>query len=244
MTVRLLRRAVDGSLYEAKTILAQYPSIAVPLARRRGQGHGTVFDEHTELVIDGYPRSANQFAIAAIRHAEARDVRIANRTHAPGHLIAAADAGLPVLVLIRRPEDAILGWVLYKGNISVAQALRAYVRFYRPMLSHRGRFVVADFAEITSDFGAVTRRVNERFGTRFAEFDHTKENQDLLFTHMELHEASRLPPDQVERIVGRPSQERDRLRAGLREEYRSHRLRRPRAAAERLYTAFTGRAAH
>jgi len=244
MTVHLLRRAVGGSLYEVKTVLAQYPSIAVPLARRRGQGHGTVFDDETQLVIDGYPRSANQFAIAALRHAEARDVRIANRTHAPGHVIAAAKAGLPVLVLIRAPEEAVLGWVLYKGNISVAQALRAYVRFYRPLLLHLGRFVVADFAEVTTDFGAVTRRINERFGTRFAEFDHTKENQDLLFTHMEWHEASRLSADQVERIVGRPSGERDRLKAGLRKEYRSPRLRRWREAAERLYGEFTGRPAH
>jgi hypothetical protein len=37
-------------------------------------------------------------------------------------------------------------------------------------------FVAADFTQVTADFGAVIRRINERFGTAFAEFAPSPEN--------------------------------------------------------------------
>jgi hypothetical protein len=226
-------------LYEAKSIVAMYPSIAVPLARRRGPGHGKVFHSDTDVVIEGYPRSGNTFALAAFRHAQDREVRIANRVHAPGHVIAALDAHLPVLVLIREPEEAVVGWVLYKGNISVGQALRAYRRFYAPLIPHRDRLVIASFDQVTTDFGAVIRRLNERFGTSFAEFEHTQENVHRLFEAMEWYVTANRPPDEVERVIGRPSAERDQMKDRLRADYRAARLRRARARAEQLYRTFT-----
>jgi hypothetical protein len=225
--------------YEAKSILAMRPSIALPLARRRGAGHGKVFDEETDIVIEGFPRSGNQFAIAAFRRAQDRELRIANRVHAPGHVIAAVEAGLPVLVLIREPEEAVLGWVMYKGNISIGQALRAYRRFYGPLLPHRDRFVAATFDQVTTDFGGVIRRLNQRFGTGFAEFEHTEENVRQIFTAMEWYVADHWPPDQVERIIGRPSTERERMKENLRPAYRAPRLRRARLKAESLWQTFS-----
>ena len=45
----------------------------------------------------------------------------------------------------------------------------------------RDALVIATFEEVTSDFGAVTHRVNERFGTRFREFEHTEANVEQVF---------------------------------------------------------------
>ena len=224
--------------YEAKSILAMHPWVAVPLARRRGTGHGKVFNEHTDIVIEGFPRSANQFAIAALRFAHDGELRIANRVHAPGHVIAAVEAGLPVLVLIREPEEAVLGWVVYKGDISVGQALRAYRRFYGPLLPHRDRFVVATFDQVTTDFGAVIHRLNRQFGTGFGEFEHTEENVRRIFGGMESYVGAHWPRGEVERIIGRPSSARRQLKDSLRPVYRSARLRRARLKAESLYRAF------
>jgi hypothetical protein len=226
-------------IYEAKTIVAMYPSIAVPLARRRGAGHGQVFDRDTEIVIEGFPRSGNVFAIAAFRHAQEREIRIANRVHAPGHVIAALDAELPVMVLIREPEESVLGWVVYRGDISVGQALRAYRRFYAPLLPHRDRFVVARFEDVTSDFGAVIRRVNQRFATDFAEFDHTEENVQRLFRAMESYVTAHRGPEEAERFLARPSAAREQMKESMRASYRSPRLARSRQKAERLYGIFS-----
>jgi hypothetical protein len=234
-----LNGLIGRALYEAKSIVAMYPTLAVPLARRRGAGHGKVFDRDTDIVIEGFPRSGNVFAVAAFRHAQEREVRIANRVHAPGHVIGALDAGLPVVVLIREPEESVLGWVVYKGNISIGQALRAYRRFYAPLIPHRDRFVTAPFDEVTADFGGVIRRVNERFGTSFAEFDHTKENVHELFRHMESYVTAHRGPEDAERFLARPSAERERMKEGLRASYRAPRLARSRRKAEVLYRAFT-----
>jgi hypothetical protein len=233
-----MERISNRLLYEARTIVAKYPSIALPLARRRGPGHGRVFDAATDIVIEGFPRSANQFAIAALRKAQGRELRIANRVHAPGHAIAAAKAHLPVLILIREPEEAVLGWVLYKGDISIGQALRAYRRFYAPLVPHRDRFVVATFEEVTNDFAGVIRRLNERFGTDFAEFEHSRENVGQIFEAMEWYVTDHWPPGEVERVIGRPSAEREKLKDPLRAIYRGPRLSRSRRKAERLYAIF------
>src|SRR5437868_13667498 len=67
---------VSALRYEAKTLLARYPSLALPIARRRG--HGEVLDDATEIVIEGYPRAASSFAVAAFRAAQGRPVGVAH----------------------------------------------------------------------------------------------------------------------------------------------------------------------
>jgi hypothetical protein len=158
-------------LYEGMTVAARYPWLAVPVAR--WTGHGVVLDERTDVVIEGYPCSANWFAVAAFRVAQARPIRVGHHTHAPAHVIAAVRREMPVLVLARRPDDAVADWVALKPDLSVRQALRAYVRFYEPLLPYRDRFVVGFFDDVHTDFGLVIRRMNGRFGTSFREFEHT-----------------------------------------------------------------------
>ena len=48
------RDLVRRSVFELKTLVAQYPAIALPIARRR---HGQPVDPATQLVIEGFPRT-------------------------------------------------------------------------------------------------------------------------------------------------------------------------------------------
>src|SRR4029450_2328864 len=84
------------------TRLAPYPSLAVPLARLRGEGE--LVDSRTDLLVESYPRCASSFAIAAFRLAqEPRSLRVAHHTHALGHVIAGIRLGLPTLAFIPPP---------------------------------------------------------------------------------------------------------------------------------------------
>jgi hypothetical protein len=161
-------------LYEVMTAGARYPWVALPVARWRG--HGVPLSHDTDILIEGFPRSGNTFAVAAFVVAQPKPVRVAHHVHAPGHVIEAVRRGLPVLVLIRRPEDAVREFLGIRPTLTAAQALRGYVRFYRPLVPYRDRFVVGPFEEVTADFGSVIRRINERFGCSFAEFEHTADN--------------------------------------------------------------------
>ncbi len=223
--------------YEVKTLVAQHPVLALPVARRRG--HGVLVNADTDILIEGYPRSANSFSVAAFELAQGRPVRIAHHVHAPAHVIAAARAGIPAIVLIRDPGDSVPEFVIAKPHVTIAQALRGYVRFYEPLMRHWDRFVVGRFQDVTTDFGAVIRRVNCRFGTDFREFQHTEENVRICFAAMERYWEGRIGRGpQLERVVGRPSAPRDRIKSELRRAYEAPHLARLRDRAERLCEAF------
>jgi hypothetical protein len=229
-----VRGLVSRGLYEAKTLVAMHPAIAMPIARIRGRG--VLIDQWTDILIEGYPRSANVFTTTAFAMAQGRPVRVAHNVHAPAHVIAAVRAGIPSLVLVREPEDAVLRVVVRKQNVTIAQALRAYVRFYRPLLRWRHGFVVGHFPDVTTNLGAVIRRVNERFGTDFAEFDHTAENAQVCFDAMGRHWRARVDSAELlERYVNRPSEVRRRWVATLAPAYRAPDLRHLRYEADLLH---------
>jgi hypothetical protein len=222
--------------YEAKSIVAQYPSLAMPLARRRARRTGAaVLDETTDIVIEGFPRSGNTFAVAAFDFAQQGRVRIAHHIHAPAHVMAAVRAGVPALVLVREPEEAVLSYVV-RRHIPIGQALRGYLRFYRPLHRYRKAFVVGTFEEVTTDFGTTIEAVNRRFGTRFREFEHTDENvraclEAIDRDYLRFSEGG----EALEEIVARPSPLRSGLKEELRARYRGAHLRRGRERAEQVF---------
>jgi hypothetical protein len=234
--VRLgLRRA----LYEVKTVVARYPTLAIPVARRR---HGLPVDRRTDIVIEGFPRSGNTFAVQAFVLAQPAPPRVAGRVHAPAQVLAAVRWGIPAIVLLRAPEEAVPSFVVRHPHIPMRQALRGWVRFYRPLLPHRDRFVVATFDQVTTDFGRVVERVNERFGTRFVPFEHTEENVRRCWEAIDRDYRTRTEgrEDEFLRTVARPSPAREELKRRLREEYEATVPARARAAARTLYEALAG----
>ncbi|HEY3765604.1 MAG TPA: hypothetical protein VGL44_10645 [Gaiellales bacterium] len=158
------------------------------VARRRR--HQAVVDSDTELVIEGFPRTANTFAVFAFQTAQPRPVRLAHHLHASSQITAAADRGIPVMALVRPPADVVVSVVMWWPYVSPRSAYAAYADFYERIVPYRDRVVVARFDEVTSDFGAVIDRVNERNGTGFARFEHTRENVARCYRLIE--ERSRL----------------------------------------------------
>ncbi len=231
------RVLVDRATYEVKTLVSTRPSIAVRSARWRRRGDAV--HRGTDVLIEGYPRSANSFAVAAFRLAQGHPVDVAHHTHAPGHVLAAVRLGVPALVLIREPEEAVLEFAIVRPSLTLRQALRGWLRFYSTLYPHRPRFVVGTFADVTSDFGLVIRRLNDRFETSFKEFDHTEENVRECFRQMDSYWRNRVGPEaSIEPYVGRPSEERELWKDELRGGYRSRVPSSLRARAATLYRAY------
>jgi hypothetical protein len=155
----------------------------LPLARRK-YGH-MVVDDATEAVIDGFTRSACVFAAVAFQQAQPRPVRLAHLLHAPAHLIAAAERGLPCLVTIREPEGAVASCLIREPYLTAPVVLAAWTRFYARLLPYRDRLVVGEFSRVTTDLGALIEEMNARFGTAFAPFVHTDENVERVFAFIE-----------------------------------------------------------
>jgi capsular polysaccharide biosynthesis protein/Mrp family chromosome partitioning ATPase len=181
--------------------LSEHPRLYLPLARLRyREPSPEVIGRETELVIDGYTRSACTFAVYAFQlsqqnarrtsrrspHARrggppSHQVRLAHHLHAPAQLLEAARRGIPALVVIREPEGAILSQVLREPHVSVRGALVSYTRFYSRLIPHASSFVAGEFNDVTNDFGSVIRRLNKRFGTHYRTFDSTEESLQECF---------------------------------------------------------------
>ena len=105
----------------------------------------------------------------------------------------------------------------------------------------RHRLVVATFEDATTDVGGIVRTVNERFGTRFHEFERTPENLARVKDLIERGDLNTFgTAEGAERGGGLPASRREALKDGLRAAYRRPDLRRLRRRAERLYGELTG----
>ena len=97
------RTVARRAAYEVATTLSRYPAVASRAARM--WNIGTPVDDGTDVVIEGFPRSGNTAVFAAFSVAQPSEIRIAHHTHTPANAIAGVRRGLPVLVLIRAPDD-------------------------------------------------------------------------------------------------------------------------------------------
>lgn len=127
-------------------------------------------------VIEGFPRSANTFATYAFLQSQGADTRFGNHFHTPAQFHLARKYRIPALLVIRHPRDACLSFMVFTHSDDAGDALRRYIAFHEPLRAIRDAFLVAPFAEVTTDFGQVLRRANEKFSTAFKPFEHTEEN--------------------------------------------------------------------
>lgn len=130
----------------------------------------------------------------------------------------ACQLGIPAVLLIRHPDEAVIS---YRALIIEASALseskdtyealnlrdhlQAWISFYERLKSYAENLVVATFEQVTTDLGAVTQRVNDRYGSSFTAFTHTGENLARTRERKGFHAL--------------PNQRRQRIKISVREEF-------------------------
>lgn len=199
----------------------------------------------TDIVIEGFPRCANSFAVRAFRMDNDTDpdrpLRIATHMHSPAQVLLAVRWKIPTLVLIRHPDDAVVSFPalavqLNKHGLADASEsfmaaqisywTQRYTQFYTSLLPVRDKIVVADFSETTSDFGAVVERLNKQTGSTFAAFEHTVGNVEHIFANSKEHLS--------------PSPQRDLIKREFKDLYMSHGRSLLRQRAIQIFEAFSG----
>lgn len=188
--------------HHLKTFLGTRPALYFPLFKRREGYEGLLASEHTDICIEGFPRSANSFAVGAFEEAQSCDIQIAHHTHVAANAIRACDQGIPTIVLIRDPGDAVVSNIALTYEASLVQGgslpkpkqvsgfgrqLGAWQAFYSALDSYEGQFVTAPFEQVIKDFGAVIRTLNTQFDTKFDIFKHTKKAVDTVHTRQGYH---------------------------------------------------------
>jgi hypothetical protein len=214
------------------------PSAFYSLYRLARKDRARVVTPDTQLVIEGFPRSANTFARVAFNRAQSERVRIAHGLHVPAQVIRASTWRIPTLVLIRKPKDAVLSFAI-RDPISVDQALRYYLSFYETVEGYRDAYVLGHFEEVTEDFGDVIRRINDRFGTTFSPFSHDERNVDGVFARIEKNSRKRFGETSLENKVSRPFASREKLKREVGYELENPKRRDLISRAETVYDRLT-----
>jgi hypothetical protein len=232
-------RKLRQARFEIVSVLGRFPRLIPILAPFR---RAETVAADTRFVIEGFPRSGNTFATAAFEVAtKPRKPKLGHHVHSPAHVLAAVRLGIPVLVVTRPPRDAVLSFVIQQPHVSIAQALRAYVRFHQTLLPHLDRFVVATFDQVTRDFGEVLDRVRARYGTPWT-FEHTEENAREALRLIEEENRRRWGGTSLETKGAFPSATRIEIKARLARRYDHSALARLRRRAEALYEEFAAAA--
>lgn len=170
-------------LYRARhrfvTWASTRPSIYYGLRSATGHVDKLCVRKSSDIVIEGFPRSANSTTVHKFIGMQDRPLHVAHHKHHAAQLLRAAQWDIPAVVLIRHPYDAVLSVhalaaeVLERKGVSKAIGLRfedslfAYVRFYEavePVLDH---VVIGRFEAVRRDVPGLITRVNARFGTDF-----------------------------------------------------------------------------
>lgn len=186
----------------------------------------TLARRDTAIVIEGFPRSGNTYSVAAFVVANGPEPHVARHLHGPAHVLRAVRMGLPTVVLVRRPADAVCSYLVRRPTLTPADALVEYLDFYRTAWPARHGFVVGMFDQATTDFAAITDAVNRRFGTSFAAYRDTEEERAAAFALVEEMNRLECGGELVETHVGRPSAAREAARQEVRERLQQPRERR------------------
>lgn len=221
----MLNNFLPSLKFRIRTWAGQYPTAFFLLKNVFGADKENICTLDTELVIEGYPRSANSFAVWAFRLSQQREIKIAHHVHVPAQVIYAAKHGIPTLILIREPADAVIALKIRYPWVSIRDALYAYRLFYKRIQPYFESFVLATFEEVTTDYGKVIRKVNEKFGTRFDVFEHSEENVAKVFARIEERARQLTGIEQVDGFAAFPSAKKEAIKKDLRTALDDPRLR-------------------
>lgn len=186
--------------FEIRSFASLHPRLFYSLMMLGGKYPGRSVQKNTELVIEGFPRSANSFSMGAFLSVQNRSVILASHLHAAAQIIRASRFSIPTILLIRQPADAVISLlslelethnVSYLGQdllkLSLKKYLTNWIAFYRQVKPYYKHYVIGLFDEVTKDFGAIIEKVNQRFETDFNLFLHTKTNVKIIHNQAGFH---------------------------------------------------------
>lgn len=167
-------------------------------------------DQQTDIVIEGYPRSGNTFAVAAFMFVQIQPVRIARHRHVTCQIKQATKQGKPTIIIARSPAETVASLLIREPLIMPETALKTYINYYSTAIKFKNAIISTSFEKIISDYGLVINDANQKFNTRFVPYNHTEENNREVFSMIEQMDKDDTGQNQVTSTsVSRPSEARE-----------------------------------
>ena len=158
-------------------------------------------------MIDGYFRSANTFSVEAFRSVNP-SVAVVEHLHSPFQFIRAARFGVPAILLIRQPEDAVASELVRSPLKLADDAMRDWLFFYETARTVAESIVIAPFEEVTCDFSVAIRVANRMYDRNFALYVNSPVADAATFDAVDHYfragKGQQLSEERFEKVVGRP----------------------------------------
>lgn len=122
--------------------------------------------DRTQLCIEGFPRSANSFAFNVVSKANPEISHIARHIHTLGQVNISTKKRIPTLVVIRDPQSTISYLIRGYSPGDASCLMRAYIVYYKGILSWCSNVVVSDFDKTTFHLDYVLEKLNEKYGMK------------------------------------------------------------------------------
>src|SRR5205809_1965765 len=163
----------------------------------------------TDIVIDGYPRSANTYATCAFELAQSKKIVIANHIHKKSQFLLAEKYNIPAILLIRNPLDCISSLLIRQPKYDPVVLFQGYYLLYNGLKNSDG-FVVGDFDNVINDYAKIIKCVNNKFGKNFNLYNKTEENENIVRHIVQNQDELKNAADYGERVAY-PNEDRKKM---------------------------------
>lgn len=165
--------------YGAVTFASTKPALYYAIRRVSGRFDDLCVTPQTDIVIEGFPRSANSTTVQRFQSWQDRPLTIAHHKHHAAQILRGTELGLPTLALIRPPKAACLSLLALaaegrhragqeKGRaLGFTDVFDAYSAFYEAIEPCLDRLVIGHFDRVRTDLPGIIRDLNKRFGRGF-----------------------------------------------------------------------------
>lgn len=170
--------AISRLRYNLTIWSTRSPSLYYALRRLTGRMNDRCVTADTDIVIEGFPRSANSSTAHAFIDRQPVEIKVAHHLHHVAQLLKGIQLGLPCVALIRDPKSAILSMKSLvveaaerEGRENIVEpfedTIRAWLTFYEALEPRLDHIVIAPFPEAIQSVETVVANVNRKFGTQF-----------------------------------------------------------------------------
>jgi len=187
MNMKSLARWARNRRFRVRQFTASYPWLFFSLYQLSPYNRKLMVTKKTKITIEGYPRSANTYAVYAFKHVnDLQWHEVGHHLHVQAQVIRSVKYNIPVILLIRHPLEAVRSMVVRHDFVPVNEALKDYTRFYEDLFVLNEGFIVAKFEDVIECFGEVISQVNARFDRHFNLFpDQDEQAKAAVFAEID-----------------------------------------------------------
>ena len=189
-----------------------------------------VCSNETELVVEGFPRSANMFCVNYIEHVlgeNGKKIKIAHHTHSELNVILGQKLDKAGLILVREPIDALVSYLIYYDGVKIDKAIDRYLKFYETVSIVKGEWPFVDFSKVTKDFNSLIFAINEKFDLGYPTSRDSTEAALDVQEKMTKRAEFRFKPNEYDMRISLPNEMREIRKSEIYADVRETTLKRP-----------------